>query len=106
MNFLEFKPQTKLTGNGIRVDEYCGTETVGGFTYHTYQTTKIDRSTGNEISSAKLASTISPEELEVDSNGMLVDSVNRLSRTSEKTGKAGWIVKAGQSFNLPEGYGF
>lgn len=107
MKLIEQNPKVKLTGFGIRVDEYLGSKMQGSLEVHDYQCTKIDRADGTEISSHKLASTIPPTELEVDEDGVLVEAVNRLSRPTDKSGgKSQWIVQPGKGFTLGEDYGF
>ena len=105
MNFLSLKPEAKakLAGFAIRVDDYLGIEEIQGMPNHKYAVTRVNRATGDEEGSAHKLSSIPPNELEVDENGMLVESVNALQRP-RPDGAQPYIVRKGTKIVLSTEY--
>jgi hypothetical protein len=108
MDFKTYKPTTKVGGFKIRVDEYNGIDSEGGIDFHSYTCTKVSKDDNTELEQVKLAASINnveldPEHLQVDDNGFLDETVNKLQRPNAK-GERKWIVRTGTGMAMP-GYG-
>jgi hypothetical protein len=95
----------KLPIRRFRLEEIAEVLEFGNFTRYEWKVTVIDGVTGKELVKGALYTSMSPDELKVDSETLCVTNAV-LQRNPDKNGKYNWLVpKDRTGMNIPERVG-
>lgn len=91
----------------FRLDECVGYEDFGSFARYDWKVTAIDGATGVEKGQSILYTTMTPDEIQVESAENPCVTNAKLSKSKGSNGKSNWLVPSTSTkLAVPDGVGF